>query len=158
MAETQVKDETGTVPPMSRSEIEAKMFAEVNASAAPILEGIKDEEQRKKAEEAVKKIQAFAAMATMWLNAVIADMAATTVYTFEQTYGFKDYLAYQAGFNNEVAKRLDAITATVRDLDVTLIREQVTRLEQKAGMLIQELKKLQPDHTIPPEKRAPRKF
>lgn len=143
MEETQVKDETGTVAPMTRSEIEQKFIAELNTKAQPLLDNIKDADTREKAEQAIKQMQAFGAMAIMWLNGVIADIAATTVYTFQQTYDWKGFMEYQAAHNAKVAEVVKASDDALNRIDHTLIA------------LLQELKKLQPDHVKPrpPEKK-----
>jgi hypothetical protein len=51
-----------------------------------------------------------------------------------------------------VAFRLDAIQATLREMDVKTKGDMINRVEHKLGLLIQELKRLQPDHTQPPKK------
>ena len=153
MEEAKVTDETGTVPAMSRNEIEAAMMAKLQESAAPMMAEIKDEATREKAEKAIKQLQSIMAMVNMWLNAIIADVAATTVYSFQQVYDFKAFMEYQASHNVEVARRLDAMQALLRESGAKQTSDCLIRVEQKMGFFLQELKKLQPDHTIPPDKR-----
>jgi uncharacterized membrane protein len=152
MDEVEVKDETGTVAPMTRSEIEAEMMKKVEEQAKPLIDKIENPETRAKAENAMRQLQAMVAMGNMYINSLLADCAATTVFNFEQIYSFKDFLAYQASHNNEVARRLDAIQATLREMDVKTKGDMINRVEHKLGLLIQELKRLQPDHTQPPKK------
>jgi len=138
MEETEVTDETGTVLPMTRSEIEEKMLKELNEKAAPLLAHIKDDETRAKAEQAIKQLQAMGAMGIMWLNGVIADIAATTVYNFQQTYDWKGFMEYQAAHNAAVAEALKAVNDSLNRVDHALLT------------VTQELKKYQPDHVRPP--------
>ena len=138
MEETKVVDETGTVPAMTRTEIEEKMLKELNEKAKPLLDQIKDDETRAKAEQAIKQLQAMGAMGIMWLNGVIADIAATTVYNFQQTYDWKGFMEYQAAHNAKVAEVIQAVNDTL------------TRIDHELLMVTQELKKYQPDHTKPP--------
>jgi hypothetical protein len=139
MEETQVKDETGTVKPMTRSELESEIAKKLHEQAAPLIDKIEDAGTRAKAENALKQLTAMMAMANMWVNAVISDIAATTVYTFQQTYDWKAFMEYQAAHNAEVANRIQAI------------QDMLNRVEHKVGTLIQEQRKLQPDHTKPPK-------
>ena len=139
MEETQVKDETGTVAPMTRTQLETEIAKKLHEQAAPLIDKIEDAGTRAKAENALKQLTAMMAMANMWVNAVISDIAATTVYTFQQTYDWKAFMEYQAAHNAEVANRIQAI------------QDMLNRVEHKFGMLIQEQRKLQPDHTKPPK-------
>jgi len=139
MEETQVKDETGTVAPMTRTQLESEIAKKLHEQAAPLIDKIEDAGTRAKAENALKQLTAMMAMANMWVNAVISDIAATTVYTFQQTYDWKAFMEYQAAHNAEVANRIQAI------------QDMLNRVEHKFGMLIQEQRKLQPDHTKPPK-------
>lgn len=139
MEETQVKDETGTVAPMTRSQIESEIAKKLNEQAAPLLDKIENPDTKAKAADALKQLTAMMAMANMWVNAVISDVAATTVFTFQQTYDWKGFMEYQAAHNAEVAKRIEAM------------QDMMNRTEHKVGMLVQEWKKTQPDHTKPPK-------
>jgi predicted GNAT family acetyltransferase len=122
-----------------------------NGRANRLLGRVEDAGTRAKAENALKQLTAMMAMANMWVNAVISDIAATTVYTFQQTYDWKAFMEYQAAHNVEVAKRLDAMQALIRESDAKATHDCLIRVEQKMGMFLQEIRKLQPDHTKPPK-------
>jgi len=153
MEETQVKDETGTVAPMTRTQLESEIAKKLHEQAAPLIDKIEDVGTRAKAENALKQLTAMMAMVNMWVNAVISDIAATTVYTFQQTYDWKAFMEYTAGHNAKMAE-------VVTDMNIKLVRnteeltaamEMCNRMEHKFAALIQEQRKLQPDHTKPPK-------
>lgn len=114
MAEVPMKvvDVTGTVPPMGREQIEQKLTEMMTAEGSAMAEKL-PAEQKAKAEELLKKVQMFIGMANMWMNAMIADISATTVFGIESQYGLGQFLQYQAEFNKRLGAQLDFLSAQV---------------------------------------------
>jgi hypothetical protein len=118
MDEVQVKvqDATGTLPPMGREDIEKKIAELVQKESAGLAEKLPPE-QKAKAEELLKKVQMVIGMFNMWMNAMIADVAATTVFSMESQYKLGEFLSYQAEYNQVLSNRVEAMGRQLSGLE-----------------------------------------
>lgn len=110
------KDETGTIQKaMSRQEVTNEISRQIVEMKAEYADKLTPE-QNAAADKLLNRVQQGIAMLNMFLNAMIADTAATTVYNMQAQFKLADFLQYQASFNDQMAAKMDIIEAAVLEL------------------------------------------
>lgn len=105
-----VVDPSGTVgDALTRKQVEERIQKLIVDNSAEAIAGLKDPEDRKKAEDFLKKVQTAIALGNMWMNAALTDGAAVTVGLIERTFHLSEFLAYQAEFNKALAEKVDRL-------------------------------------------------